>query len=142
MKTFKLRWKHRTQHICNWYRNCSGWNGSHASIFSNAILRSYSSLVLRRTNVFRLSQYHVDLSHIWFADAVHTEFFSRNFIKSNRNQIIYTIFWLIWNQKEPDQSENSKYNLISVWFNKISRKFFCVRLIVVFVLQSGGTYLL
>ena len=27
----------------------------------------------------------------------------------------------------PNQSENGKYNLISVWFNKISKRFFCVR---------------
>ena len=37
-------------------------------------------------------------------------------------------YWLIWNQTDvrlvPNQSENGKYNLISVWFNKIS---LCVR---------------
>jgi len=42
-------------------------------------------------------------------------------IKSNRNLIVFTIFWLIWNQTDvrlvPNQSANGKYNLISVWFN-------------------------
>ena len=45
------------------------------------------------------------------------EFFSRNFIKSNRNQIVFTIFRLIRIQTDvrldPNQSKNGKYNLIS-----------------------------
>ena len=48
----------------------------------------------------------------------------RNLVKSNRNQIIFTIFRLIWNQTDvhsvPNQRENGKYNLISLWSNKIS----------------------
>ena len=32
--------------------------------------------------------------------AIHTEKSFRNIIKSNRNQIVFTIFWLIWNQTE------------------------------------------
>ena len=50
--------------------------------------------------------------------------------KSTRNQIVYTIFRLIWNQTQvclvPNQSENGTYNLISGWFNKISKRFLCV----------------
>ena len=46
----------------------------------------------------------------------HTGKSFRNLIKSNRNQILYTIFQLIWNQTDvrlvPNQSENGKYNLI------------------------------
>ena len=53
-----------------------------------------------------------------------------NLITSNRNQIVFTIFRLIWNQTDvrlvPNQLENSKYNLISVWFNKIWKIFLCV----------------
>ena len=53
----------------------------------------------------------------------HENFF-RNRIKSHWNQIVFTIFRLIWNQTDvrlvPNQSENGKYNLILVWFNKIS----------------------
>ena len=49
-----------------------------------------------------------------------------NPIKSTRNQIVYTIFRLIWIQVDvrldPNQSENGKYNLISGSFNKILRK--------------------
>ena len=51
---------------------------------------------------------------------VHTEKYFWNLNKSNRNQIVFTIFELIWNQMDgrtfavPNQSENDKYNLISV----------------------------
>ena len=55
----------------------------------------------------------------------------RNIIKSNRNQIVFTIFRLNCNQTDvhlvPNQLETGKYNLISVWFNKISKRFLCVR---------------
>ena len=51
----------------------------------------------------------------WKPD-VRTEKSFSNLIKSNRNQIVITIF--------SNPSENSKYNLISVWLNKIS---LCVR---------------
>ena len=58
---------------------------------------------------------------------VHTEKYIRNLIKSNQNQIVFTIFWLISNQTDvrlvPNESENGKYNLISVWLNKISKRF-------------------
>ena len=51
-------------------------------------------------------------------------------MKSNRNQIAFTIFRLIGNQTDarlvPNQSENGKYNLISGWFNKIPKSFLCV----------------
>ena len=56
---------------------------------------------------------------------VHTEKSFRNLIKSNRNQIVFTIFRLIWHQKDvrlvPNQSENGEYNRISVSFNMISK---------------------
>ena len=55
----------------------------------------------------------------------------RNLIKSTWKQIVFPFFWLICNQPAvrcvPNQSENGKYNLISVWFNKISKKFLCVQ---------------
>ena len=54
----------------------------------------------------------------------------RNLLKSNRNHIAFTILQLIWNQTDvrldPNQSKNGKYNLISGWFNKISKIFLCV----------------
>ena len=53
----------------------------------------------------------------------------RNLIKLNQNQIVFTTFRLIWNQMDvrlvPNQSENDKYNLISVWFNMIPKIFLC-----------------
>ena len=60
-----------------------------------------------------------------------TEKSFRNLIKSTRNQIVFTISRLIWNRTDirlvPNQSENGKYSLISVWLNKISKRFLCVR---------------
>ena len=54
----------------------------------------------------------------------------RNLIKSNRNPIVFIIFRLIWYQTDvrlvPNQSENCNYKLISVWLNKISKRFLCV----------------
>ena len=53
-----------------------------------------------------------------------------NRIKSNWNQIVFTVHRLIWNQKNvrfvSNQSKNGQYNLISVWFNKITKWFLCV----------------
>ena len=61
---------------------------------------------------------------------IHTEKSFRNLIKSSRNQIVFTIFRLIWNKTgvclDLNQSENGKYNLILGWFNKISKRFLCV----------------
>ena len=58
---------------------------------------------------------------------IHSEnFFFLNLIKYTGNQIVFTIFRLIWIQTDfhldPNQSENGKYNLISGRFNKISKK--------------------
>ena len=45
-----------------------------------------------------------------------TEKSYRNLVKPTRNQIVFTIFRLIWIQTDdrldPNRSENSKYNLI------------------------------
>ena len=64
-------------------------------------------------------------------DYVHTEKYFRNLIKSQRNQIVFIIFWLISNQTDvrldPNQSKNGKYNLILVWINKVPKSFLCVQ---------------
>ena len=69
-------------------------------------------------------------------DQVHTEKSFRNLVESTRNQIVFTISRLIWNQTDvrliQNQSEYGKYNLISVRLNKISKK-----MIVVYFFQSG-----
>ena len=61
---------------------------------------------------------------------LHTENFFRNLIMSTQNQIVFTVFPLIWNQTNVrlvlNQSEKGNYNLISRWFNKISKKFLFV----------------
>ena len=55
-----------------------------------------------------------------------------NLIKSNRNQIVFTMHRLIWQQTDvrlvPNLLVNGKYNLISVWFNKIWKRFPCVQI--------------
>ena len=54
--------------------------------------------------------------------SAHTEKSFRNLIKSNWNQIVFTIFWFIWHQIDirlaQNQSGNDEYNLISVCFSK------------------------
>ena len=66
----------------------------------------------------------------WRNGWTYTEKYFQNLIKSNRNEIVFTIFRMIWNQTDvlcvPNQSENVHYNLITVWFNKISKKCLCV----------------
>ena len=61
---------------------------------------------------------------------VHKEKTFWNLVNSHRNQILFTICRLIWNQTDvhlaPNQSKNGEYNLISVWINKIPKKFPCV----------------
>ena len=61
---------------------------------------------------------------------IYTEKFFRNIVKSIWNQILIFVFGLIWNQTDvhlvPNQSENGNYNLISDWFDKISKIFQCL----------------
>ena len=67
---------------------------------------------------------------IFLKHSVNTEKYFRNLTKKTWNQIILTIFRLIWIQTDvrldPNQSEFGKYNLISGCFNKISKRFLCV----------------
>ena len=55
---------------------------------------------------------------------VHTEKYFRNLVKSNRNQILFTIFPIDLELQAkfflaPNHSENGKYNLILVWFTRL-----------------------
>ena len=56
----------------------------------------------------------------------HTEKSFQNLIKSNPIHILFTILKLIWNETDVrlvlNRSENGKYNMISVWLNKIPKK--------------------
>ena len=65
-----------------------------------------------------------------YPDWWESEKYFRNLIKSTWNQIVFTIFRLIWSQTDirldPNQPENSKYNLISGWINKIPKSFLSV----------------
>ena len=53
----------------------------------------------------------------WNPLLIHTEKYFPNLIKSNPNQIVFTMHRLIWNQMDvrldPNQSKSSKCNLIS-----------------------------
>ena len=55
----------------------------------------------------------------WSSGLALTENYFRNLVKPTRNQIVFTIFRLTLNQTDvrlvPKQSENGKYNLISVF---------------------------
>ena len=68
----------------------------------------------------------------YFIHQARTEKSFLNLIKSIRSQIVFTIFRLIRNQLDvrlvPNQSLSVKYNLISFWFNNISKIFLCVHL--------------
>ena len=80
--------------------------------------------------IARVSLTEILLSGRFVYICMHTEKSYWNLVKSARNQIVFTIFRLIWIQTEvrldPNQSGNGKYNLISGWFNKISKRFLCV----------------
>ena len=52
--------------------------------------------------------------------------FIKDFSVSKQNQIILNIYNTVC--FVINQSEHSKYNLISIWFNKISKRFLCVYL--------------
>ena len=63
--------------------------------------------------------------------ALRTEKSFPNLVKSTRNRIAFTMHRVIWNQTDddrlvPNHSVISKYNLISVWFDKISKTLLCV----------------
>ena len=64
------------------------------------------------------------------AEKFHIQNFFLNLVRWTRNEIVFTIFQLIWIQTEiclnPNHSGNGKYNLISGWFNKIQKRFLCV----------------
>ena len=66
-------------------------------------------------------------SHKGSGNSVHTQ---TNHIKGNRNQIVFNIFRLIWDQTELHlvqiQTENGKYNQNLVWINQIQKRFLCV----------------
>ena len=66
-----------------------------------------------------------------FSRFTHTQIFLFEVLLNQTEIIIvFTIFRLIWNQTVVrlvlNQSENGKWNMISFWFVKISKRFLCV----------------
>ena len=68
--------------------------------------------------------------YFWLSTIERSGKSTRDSCRIIRNPIVFTIFWLIWNQiifhLVPNQSENGKYNRVFVWFNKIWKRFLCV----------------
>ena len=82
---------------------------------------------LRKTFLVSLTRKHM----VWKVGCCgYSEKSFWNLIKSIRNQIVFTIFRLIWIQTgvrlDLNQLENGKYNLISGWFNETSETFLYV----------------
>ena len=109
---------------------------AHVSVPSYAApIPTWSSPATRRM-CWRCSakqKYHCIDFPVWNViglNKLHTEKSFRNLIKSYRNQIVFTMHRLIWNKTDvrlaPNHSENGKYNLLSVLFNKILKRFLCV----------------
>ena len=111
----------------------TGQTGKTTTIRRTAVLETCVSrhhfigpALCRETPVFRSP----DVNFSRLAGELFTEKSFQNLIKSKWNQIVFTIFLLIWIDMnvrlDPNQSENGKYNLILFWFNKISKRFLCV----------------
>ena len=63
--------------------------------------------------------------------SMHAEkYFLEIALYQTHNQVVFTVHRLIWifwiYIQSPNELENVKYTLIWVWFNTISRKYFCV----------------
>ena len=85
----------------------------------------FSSLRPIRKFIFVLFSWEIKKNKKILFDA-HREIFFES-VESTRNQIVFSIFPLIWNyQSDPNQSENGKHNMISGWFNKIRKRYLCV----------------
>ena len=101
-------------------------------LISHSILCKHYTLSRQCSELFRDSKNARDSKiGIWFPltfwwhhsgeklwQDLHTEKSFRNLIQSNQNQIVFTIFRLIWIQTDfrldPNQSEDSIYNLIKI----------------------------
>ena len=100
------------------------------AILENLLSHFHTELFyfIKKNTPFRNVEFLKDCSG--YLNRLHTEKSFWNLIKSTRNQIVFAIFRLIWSQTDvrlvPNQSENGKYDLISVWFIMISKRFLCV----------------
>ena len=111
----------------------SHWHRSKATHFNSYFGEDNASYTCQNAQILKNKKRYwkwIRKRFLWVY--VHTEKYFRNHIKSNRNQIVFTIFQLIRNKMDtvrlvPSQSENGKYNLISVWLNKISKRFLLYR---------------
>ena len=77
----------------------------------------YGCYKTKYENRMALYEHIVCIPYQNYRTCIHTERSFRIIMKSNRNQILFTIFQLNWIHTDvrldPYQSENSKYNLIS-----------------------------
>ena len=131
----KKHWKDIKVGASQWLiqTNRSLWNISLcACAFALHSIQAKSPIQNTARRTVRKNKQLIAHTLVWNLYNVQTEKYFRNLIKSTRNQIVFTLFQSIWIQTnfrlDPNQSENGKYNLISGWFNKISKKFHCVSL--------------
>ena len=72
-------------------------------------------IYIRFIYIYILVYTYIFLPEFVQREDLHTEKYFRNLIKSTMNQIVFTIFRLIWIQTDvhldPNQSEYGKYNL-------------------------------
>ena len=105
------------------------WQRTYICLNGNCPYEKFpGGICLGATARWHLSWWHMDMIKVklftYFTSRrdvpnyMHTEKSFRNLIKSNWNQIVLTIFRLICSQTDvrlvPNQSENGKFNLISV----------------------------
>ena len=97
--------------IHKWFRYVIQFGSYQCSIYGDSlsIKLTANTIVLLSGDTFALLLYRpiCDVPN-W---SLHTENFFRNLIKSNRNQIVFTIFCLIWNQTDVHLCSKS----ISAW---------------------------
>ena len=117
------------------------WNNTNNNVADVKALHEYVILtrIYWTVNIMASSLLWRCLLFTWFPalrlllhikQNVHAEKSVQNLIKSTRNQIVFIMHRLISKQTDvclvPNQPENGECNLISVWFNKIPKRYLFV----------------
>ena len=112
------------------YKFCQTITDSHSN--NSMSLAMVISLVSGRVHAWVGFLWHEII--IWKLFRIHTQKSTSDYCLFNQYQIIFAIFRLISNQMEfrlvQNQSENAKYNLISVSFTRIRGRLFCAPVIM------------
>ena len=117
---------------CDWFCFCSravrGINRlSHTHVFSLHSQKSFRNLIKSTRNqiLFAIFTKYLPKVHVF------TKYLFDILLNHPEIRLYLQFFRSIWIQTDtvcldPNQYKNGKYNLILVWFNKISKIFFCV----------------